>query len=95
MQWTWMGHAIVSPGWRVTLDGLKRVYCREHVTTSDVPVLLQLSGANGRSPGDWRLESGAADLLEILKQGDSTVSETSIFNPRNSSYILKGGCAGS
>ncbi len=95
MQWTWMGHAIVSPGWRVTWDGLKRVYCREHVTTADVPVLLRLSGADGRSPGDWRLESGAADLLEILKYGDSTVSEASIFNPKNSSYILKGGCTGS
>jgi len=31
------------------------------------------------------------DLLEILKQGDSTVSENSIFSPKNSSYILKGG----
>ncbi len=95
MQWTWMGHAIVSPGWRVTGTGLKRVYCREHVTTADLRVLLRLSGADGRSPGDWRLESGAADLVEILKQGDSTVPENSIFNPKNSSYILKGGCAGS
>jgi hypothetical protein len=95
MQWTWMGHAIVSPGWRVTWAGLKRVYCRDHITTADVPVLRRLSGAGGRRLGDWRLESGAADLLEILKHGDSTVSETSIFNPRNSSYILRDGCAGS
>ena len=92
MQWTWLGHAIVSPGWRVTWDGLRRVYCREHVRVADLPVLTQLSRVG--SGADWRLEDGAMDLARLVKSaaGAGDEPETSIFNPANSSYILKSGC---
>src|SRR5512135_2088904 len=49
MEWTWMGHAIVSPGWRVTWSGLARVYCHENIITADLPVLAVLKRGS-----DWR-----------------------------------------
>jgi hypothetical protein len=68
MEWTWMGHAIISPGWRVTWTGLGHVYCREKITDADLPVLEMLI----RGP-DWRLKDGAIfnpeNLDYILKNG--------------------------
>lgn len=90
MQWTWAGHAIISPGWRVTWDGLARVYCGQHITAADLP---DLEALRARAL-DWRLETGAGDLARIVKNIDGTGGEpvNSIFNPKNPSYILKGGC---
>lgn len=90
MEWTWMGHAIVSPGWRTTWPGIVRVYCREHISASDLPVLESLC----RGLPDWRLESGARDLMRIVRNvdGNGDEPETSIFNPKNPSYLLKDGC---
>ena len=85
-----MGHAIVSPGWRVTWSGLARVYCRENITTVDLPVLEVLKRGS-----DWRLADGAEDLTRLTTNnaGKVTESETSIFNPKNPDYILRNGCA--
>jgi hypothetical protein len=90
MEWTWMGHAIVSPGWRVTWSGLARVYCRENITTADLPVLEVLKRGS-----DWRLADGAEALIRLTTNGTGKVteSETSIFNPKNTDYILRDGCA--
>ena len=89
MEWTWMGHAIVSPGWRVTWRGLGRVYCQEKITDDDLPMLEMLKRGS-----DWRLEFGADSLirLAINSSGKQTEPETSIFNPNNADYILKNGC---
>jgi hypothetical protein len=91
MEWTWMGHAIVSPGWRVTWAGLGRVYCREKIAATDLPVLEELKRGS-----DWRLRDGADDLIRLVSSngGNGTESENSIFNPKNPDYILKNGCAG-
>src|SRR5215471_15491388 len=51
MEWTWMGHAIISPGWRVTWNALRRVYCREGISASDLPTLEML-----KQGSDWRLQ---------------------------------------
>jgi hypothetical protein len=90
MEWTWMGHAIVSPGWRTTWPGIVNVYCHEHITAADLPVLQTFK--EGLS--DWRLESGAEELTYLAKNADGKgdAPENSIFNPQNPSYILKGGC---
>jgi len=92
MEWTWMGHAIVSPGWRPTWRGLAHVWCAAHITEADLPVLETLRHASS----DWRLESGADDLIRITKNrnGKGEEPENSIFNPRNQAYILKDGCTG-
>ena len=90
MQWTWMGHAIVSPGWRVTWSGIRDVYCRQHVGAVDLPALRHLAQP---LVGDWRLQDGAEDLVHIVQSvAGSSEPATSIFNPRNPSYILKRGC---
>jgi hypothetical protein len=85
MQWTWMGHAIISPGWRVTWDSLLRVYCREHIGPPDIPTLKSMAFA-----ADWRLQDGAQNLIRLVD--GTNEAETSIFNPRNPDYLLKSGC---
>jgi hypothetical protein len=92
MEWTWMGHAIIAPGWRPTWNALAHVWCTAHITDADLPVLEALRHASS----DWRLESGTNDLIRIVKNTSGTGDEpgNSIFNPKNPSYILKGGCAG-
>jgi hypothetical protein len=91
MEWTWMGHAIVSPGWRVTWKALRRVYCLEKPTVADLEVLESL-----KTGSDWRLRDGADDLIRLVHSGGVPPYETanSIFNPTNSQYILKNGCEG-
>jgi hypothetical protein len=64
MRWTWFGHAIISPGWRITWPGLRDVYCREHVESADVPILERLA----QSSRDWRLEDGATGLIRLVKE---------------------------
>lgn len=90
MQWTWFGHAIISPGWRPTFDSIRDVYCRRQVTTADLPVLESLR----QGMPDWRRESAAENLQRILKNLDGSADEpeNSIFHPKNPSYILRNGC---
>jgi hypothetical protein len=90
MEWTWMGHAIISPGWRITWDGLARVWCAKHIPDADLPVLESLRHVSR----DWRLESAADDLIHIAeaRAGRVNLDGNSVFNPNNPSYILKGGC---
>ena len=91
MEWTWVGHAIISPGWRVTWNALRRVYCREKISATDVVALESMKRGS-----DWRLQDGADGLLRLVRSrsGPPYESENSIFNPTNSQYILKNGCAG-
>jgi hypothetical protein len=86
MQWTWMGHAIISPGWRITWSGLRRVYCRQKISVADMAALETLKRAS-----DWRLQGGAEDLIRLVGGGEP---ENSIFNSKNEYYILKDGCRG-
>jgi len=89
MEWTWMGHAIISPGWRVTWNALRRVYCREKIDAADLKVLEAMK------PGsDWRLHDGADELIRLVGSRLATTDEpeNSIFNPKNPYYILKDGC---
>ena len=90
MQWTWTGHAIISPGWRVTFQSVIRTYCGEKMGSKDVKSLEALR----HSSEDWRTESGADFLLRLVRSVDGSAHEDegSIFNTHNPSYILKGGC---
>src|SRR5260221_4185971 len=49
MEWTWMGHAIISPGC-VTWNALRQVYCRERINAADLPALEHL-----KQGSDWRV----------------------------------------
>jgi len=91
MEWTWMGHAIISPGWRVTGSALRRVYCREQIGAADLPVLETL-----KTGSDWRLQDGADDLIRLVRSrgGPANEAQNSIFDPANPHYLLKDGCVG-
>jgi hypothetical protein len=91
MEWTWTGHAIISPGWRVTWDGVGRVYCREKISDADIAVLESM-----KQGSDWRLQDSADDLRRLVsnRSGKASEDENSIFNPKNPHYILKDGCKG-
>ena len=90
MQWTWTGHAIIAPGWRVTFQSVVRTYCGEKVSSKDIEALEALR----KSSTDWRTESGADFLLRLVRSVDGSAREdaNSIFNAHNPSYILNGGC---
>lgn len=90
MQLTWTGHAIISPGCRVTFQRVVRTYCGEKVGSKDVRSLE----ASRQSSTDWRIESGADFLLRLVPRVDGSAREdvNSIFNACNPSYILKNGC---
>jgi hypothetical protein len=92
MEWTWMGHAIISPGWRVTWNALRRVYCSEKISAVDLTALEAM-----KMGSDWRLQSGADDLVRLVGSssgGPANEPENSIFNPTNPNYLLKDGCVG-
>jgi hypothetical protein len=91
LEWTWMGHAIISPGWRIGFDGVRRTYCAEKLGPHDVAALEAIR----RQSIDWRAQDGAEMLLRLVRAQDGTGSEaeTSIFNRSNPSYLLKDGCA--
>ena len=86
MEWTWFGHAIVSPGWRVTFRTVREVYCGLSVSASDVPAIENLR----KSATDWRLQDGAQELIWLLD--GASQPPTSIFNPSHPQYLLKDGC---
>jgi hypothetical protein len=89
LEWTWRGHAIIAPGWRLTWPGLRQVYCGERIAAGDISALETLARGS-----DWRLEGGAGNLLRLVaaSAGTSDEPETSIFNRRNPDYLLKDGC---
>jgi hypothetical protein len=90
MQWTWMGHAIISPGWRVTFESIARTYCAERVGPEDTSALQTLR----QTTKDWRAESGADFLIRLVQNKDEYESGgENIFNRTNPSFILKDGCS--
>ncbi len=90
MQWTWMGHAVISPGWRIGFESVRRTYCAENIRSDDIPALKILR----QTTKDWRAENGAEMLLRLIRNKDGTGDEdtTSIFNSTNPSFILKDRC---
>ena len=91
MQWTWMGHAIVSPGWRVTFQSVVRTYCGEKISGKDIKSLEALR----QSSTDWRTESGADFLLRLVRNMDGSAHEdlSGVFGPHNNAYIVRNGCS--
>jgi hypothetical protein len=72
MQWEWLGHAIVSPGWRVTFQTMRQVYCKNAITTKDIPALKEMAGYEPFKMIDARLENGAVGLLTLLRTRPET-----------------------
>jgi hypothetical protein len=88
MHWTWLGHAIISPGWRLNWSDIRQVYCDEKITDADLTILETL-----KRGADWRLQNGADSLIRIVSgRNEGAEPENSVFNPNNPYYILKNGC---
>ncbi len=68
MNWTWFGHAIISPGWRPTFEGVTRVFCELSIDVADIPAIIPMTGwsRETRNMGDWRLESSSRWLIFLL-----------------------------
>ena len=90
LEWEWLGHAIIAPGWKPNWGTVRRVYCAMAINDSDLPLLRHLS----LDAKDWRMQTVAGDLVLILENlnGKGQEPGNSIFNPRNPDYILKDGC---
>ena len=84
MQWTWFGHAIVAPGWRITWETLHKVWCEAGVGPPDAPALRLLARAR-----EQRLAGAADSLLHLIEQDQP---ENSILNAKHPQYLLRSGC---
>jgi len=89
MEWTWFGHAIISPGWRPTWHALRQVYCAEQIGGNDRTALTGLAKAR-----DWRLEYAADNLLRLLDEREERErdSDNAAVNPTNDDYVLRWRC---
>lgn len=80
MEWTWTGHAIVAPSFRVTFDTVKKVYCALSVAAHDTPSLVSMVVQTERKTdgtmADMQLQNGSRFLLYALgKQALSAFPE--------------------
>ena len=80
MEWTWTGHAIIAPSFRVTFATVKKVYCVLSVTAQDTPSLVRMVVQTERKTdgtmADMQLQNGGRFLLYALgKQALSAFPE--------------------
>lgn len=96
LSWTWTGHAIISPGWRLGWDGLRTVYCEMNVNDEDLPILRPWAPGgeyNMNNDIDPRLRFGFEGLVRLLDNKDGKSTDHSILHPvYGDSYLLKDGC---
>jgi hypothetical protein len=94
MEWTWLGHAIVAPGWRVTFVTIGRVYCKDSLSLKDIDTLKYLAGHRPFKTDDARLEQGILGLLALLRSRPETKASgimDSIFDvARTEAYTIDG-----
>src|SRR4029077_17521477 len=67
MEWTWSGHAIIAPSFRVTFATVKKVYCVLSVAAHDTPSLVRMVVLTERKTdgtmADMQLQNGGRILL--------------------------------
>lgn len=70
MEWTWLGHAIIAPGYRITLEGQLRTYCKAEITPEDTAILVELAldPRYQQNPAQVLVQDSARDLLKLLGQ---------------------------
>ncbi|MEH6471928.1 MAG: hypothetical protein V7752_11810 [Halopseudomonas sp.] len=74
LAWSWTGHAIISPGFRVDTERVRDLYCRLPVTATDTPALVEiaLSATDASDKANVQLYSGTLSLLSML--GDKALT---------------------
>jgi hypothetical protein len=70
MEWTWTGHAVFSPSFRVTFETVRRTYCIISVSGQDTAALVEMVVAverkGGGSVAQAQLLNGTRFLLYLL-----------------------------
>ena len=70
MEWTWTGHALISPSFRVTFETVRRVYCALSISPQDTPTLVDMALALERKPDGGmagaQVVNGTRFLLNLL-----------------------------
>ena len=68
LEWRWTGHAIISPGFRISFDGLRHVYCSLPITYRDTELLVDMAfHAESRSgTKQAQINHGVVALLLML-----------------------------
>jgi hypothetical protein len=71
MDWTWTGHSILSPSFRVTISGTRRTLCQQPVTPDDTLALIEifLSTQSRFGMAAAQLNNGSRFLLNMLGDG--------------------------
>ena len=70
LEWTWKGHAIISPSYRVTSESERRVFCELPITASDTHTLVNMAlDSDFRyTKAEARISNGSRGLLKLLGQ---------------------------
>jgi hypothetical protein len=90
VEYTCCGHAIISPGFRSTLNTVVAVWCEQSIEREDITALNALSLSDDR-----RLKSTADSLLTLLTGRDqygNPEAAVSVLNPSHPLYLLRDGC---
>lgn len=70
LEWTWTGHAIFSPSYRIKTEGILRAYCSLPVTNKDTEILIDMyfNSEYKDGMGQAQINNGVLDLLSLLGQ---------------------------
>jgi hypothetical protein len=68
LEWTWTGHAIISPSFRMGLEGMRRVYCTVPITPRDTGLLVEMEFDSDSRTGmrQVQINNGVRWLLSML-----------------------------
>jgi len=70
MDWTWKGHAIISPSYRITFESVGRVFCQLPISAEDTTILVDmaLSSDSRHDSIEAQVNNGSRFLLALLGQ---------------------------
>ena len=70
LEWTWLGHAIVSPSYRMKTERVVNVYCSLPITADDIPALVDMAIVSQFTDGmrQAQINNGVLSLLSLLGQ---------------------------
>ena len=68
LEWSWTGHAIISPGFRMDVNRVLKVYCVMPITNADTPILVEMALDSANSPENYmaQINNGVLTLLSLL-----------------------------
>ena len=68
LEWSWTGHAIISPSFRISTERLKDVYCSLPIVPGDTSELIDMVASTENSSEMYKIQinSGVMSLLSLL-----------------------------